>query len=242
MGEAAFWGFIAASSLIAGGLISFAFAMARRTVGLIMAFGSGVLLSAVAYELVLEALENSDGISVTLGLATGALTFSLGDWWINQRGGAKRKDIGGGGAEGSAVSIVLGTLLDGIPESFILGLGLVTGGSISVAYLAAVFLSNLPEAIAASSGLKLGGWSRARVTEMWTGIAILSAVSSGLGYVVFSNTSDKSGSIVMAFAGGAVLTMLANTMIPEAYEEGGKLVGIVTVIGFTLAVLLSTVE
>ncbi len=242
MGEAMFWGFIGSSSLIAGGFIAFGIGLSRRTVGLIMAFGAGVLLSAVAYELVAEALEASGNARVTLGLAIGAATFFLGDRWVNSRGGAQRKDIGGGGAEGSSTSIVLGTLLDGIPESFILGLGLVTGGGISVAYLAAVILSNLPEAIAASSGLRESGWSQGKVAGLWTGIAVISAISAGLGYLVFKDSSERTGALVLAFAGGAVLTMLANTMIPEAYEEGGKLVGIVTVAGFTLAVLLSTLE
>ena len=242
MGEAILWGFIGASSLILGALLTIAVDLPRRVVGLTMAFGAGVLLSAVAYELVLKAVVQSSGPRAGIGVGIGALTFFAGDMLVSRRGGGERKDIGGKGAEGSAVSIVLGTLLDGIPESFILGLSVSQGAGISIAYLAAVFRSNLPEAIGASAGLLKGGWARSRLIGMWIGIAVGSAVAAGLGYLVFSRMAGSNGALVLAFAGGAVLTMLASTMIPEAYEEGGKLVGIVTVLGFMLAILLSSIE
>jgi zinc transporter, ZIP family len=242
VGEAVLWGFIGASSLILGALLTVAIELPRRVVGLTMAFGAGVLLSAVAYELVQRAVVESSALKAGIGVGVGALTFFAGDMIVSRRGGGERKDIGGGGAEGSAVSIVLGTLLDGIPESFILGLSVSQGTGISVAYLAAVFLSNLPEAIGASAGLLKGGWSRSRLLGMWFGIAVVSAGAAGLGYLIFSDLAERDGAIVLAFAGGAVLTMLASTMIPEAYEEGGKLVGIVTVLGFMLAILLSSLE
>jgi len=242
VGEAVFWGFIGASSLILGALITLAVDLPRRVVGLTMAFGAGVLISAVAYELVLTAVIQSSSLKAGIGVGAGALTFFAGDMLVSRRGGGERKDIGGQGSDGSAVSIVLGTLLDGIPESFILGLSVSQGTGISAAYLAAVFLSNLPESIGASAGLIRSGWSRGRLIGMWFGIAIASACSAGLGYLVFSQMAERNGALVLAFAGGAVLTMLASTMMPEAYEEGGKLVGIVTVLGFMLAVLLSTLE
>jgi ZIP family zinc transporter len=196
----------------------------------------------VAYELVLESYLAGGASRASLGLALGALAFFAGDWLIDRHGGAERKAIDGGESEGSALAIVLGTLLDGIPESFILGLGIVTGGGVSVAYLAAVFLSNLPEAIAASAGLLRGGMARGKLAGMWLAIAGASGISAGLGYQVFSNMSGQTGALVLAFAGGAVLTMLADTMMPEAFEEGGKLAGLVTVFGFTLAVFLTMLE
>jgi len=242
MGEAIFWGTIGASSLVLGALLTIVVDLPLRIVGLIMAFGAGVLLSAVAYELVLEAITQSSAAIAGIGIGAGALAFFAGDMLVSHRGGSERKDIGGAGAEGSAISIVLGTLLDGIPESFILGLSVSQGTGISVAYLAAVFLSNLPESIGASAGLLKGGWPHGRLIGMWVGITIASTISAGLGYLVFSNLTEDYGAIILAFAGGAVLTMLASTMIPEAYEEGGKLVGIVTVTGFMLAILLASFE
>ncbi|HET9201428.1 MAG TPA: ZIP family zinc transporter [Dehalococcoidia bacterium] len=239
--EAAFWGFFGASSLIIGGVLSFLYDFPRRTVGLILAFGAGVLLSAVAYELVLEALEDSGEATVAIGLLVGALTFFVGDELINQRGGGARKDMSGE-VEGEPMSIVLGTLLDGIPESFILGLAFVSGDEVSVAYITAVFISNLPEALGASVGLRARGWSEQSILGLWSGIATLSALSAAIGYLVFSEISSSNGAFVLAFAGGGVLAMLTNTMIPQAYREGGKLVALATVLGFTLSVLMTSLE
>jgi ZIP family zinc transporter len=241
MGESAFWGFVAASSLILGALITLVFDIPRRVVGLIMGFGAGVLLSAVAYELVLKAYLESTDEEIGLALFSGALVYFAGDWLISRHGAADRKSVDGESA-GNPLALVLGALLDGIPESFILGLSVATGGSVGVAYLAAVFLSNLPESIAASAGLLRGGWARSRLIGMWLFIAICSAASAGLGYLYFSGASGQSGSLVLAFSGGAVLAMLAMTMLPEAYEEGGRATGLVTVVGFTLAFFLSTLE
>lgn len=241
MGEAALWGFIAASSLIIGALVVFVWPISHRVLGVIMAFGSGVLLSAVAYELVGEALERADSGTMVIGLAAGALTFFVGDRLIS---GAPPPPGGAGeeGSEGNPVSIVLGALLDGIPESFILGFSLVVGGGVSLAYLAAVFLSNLPESIAASAGLLEAGWTRTRLVLMWGTIALGSALSAAVGYLLFDQVDGLNGAFVLAFAGGAVLTMLANTMIPESYQYGGKTVGLATVFGFALAILISTLE
>src|SRR6266540_2044906 len=148
------WGALAASSLILGGLLTFWIPIGRRTLGLVMAFGSGVLISAVAFELVQEAFDTAGWHgSVALGLCAGSATFFAGDWFIDRTGGADRKDSGGRQLEGSALAIVLGIVLDGIPESIVLGLTIVLGGSVSVAFLLAVALSNIPEAIAATSGL-----------------------------------------------------------------------------------------
>lgn len=209
-----------------------------RALGLIMAFGAGVLFSAVAYELVLEAYHAGTAASVALGLLLGSITFFGGGLLINWLGSGS----GGAAVGGTAISLVLGALLDGIPESFILGLGLVSGASVSIAYLAALFLANLPESIAASAELQESGWTRRRLLALWCGIIAISALSAALGYLVFSNTSNRNGSIVLAFAGGAVLTMIADTMMPEAFEHGGKLTGVVTVLGFTLAIALAALE
>jgi ZIP family zinc transporter len=178
---------------------------------------------------------------VAAGLLVGALTFFIGDELISGMGGAARKDMSGE-VEGEPLSIVLGTLLDGIPESFILGLAFVTGDEVSAAYVAAVFISNLPEALGASVGLKTRGWPPRSIVALWAGIAAVSALSAAIGYLVFSEVSSGNGAFVLAFAGGGVLAMLANTMIPQSYRVGGKLVGLATVLGFTLSVLMTSLE
>ena len=137
---------------------------------------------------------------------------------------------------------MLGIVLDGIPESAVIGLGLLEGAGVSVAMLAAVFLSNLPEAIAATTGLVSGGWKRGRILGLWVVVAVVSGLASLLGYMLFDSASPAVLAFVLAFAAGAILTMLADTMMPEAFEHGGKLVGLLTTFGFGLAFALTLLE
>jgi ZIP family zinc transporter len=236
------WGFLAASSLVIGGLIALRVPISKLALGLIMAFGAGVLISAVAYELVLESFETSAGSGVALGLLAGALTFFAGDAAIDHFGGQDRKASSGEQASGTALAIVLGIILDGIPESIVLGLSVIGGGSVSVAVLAAVFLSNLPEAIAATTGLEAGGWPAKRLIGLWLLVALVSGLASLGGYAFLDGASPRTIAFVNAFAGGAILTMLADTMMPEAFKYGGKLVGLFTTLGFLTAFFLTTLE
>jgi ZIP family zinc transporter len=241
--EALGWGAFAASSLVIGGLIALRVRVSGLVLGLVMGFGAGVLLSAVSFELVEEAFETSGLLSdVAIGLFAGCAAFSIGDALIDRMGGGERKAIDGAQAAGSPLAIVLGIVLDGIPESAVLGLTLVQGGAISVAMLAAVFLSNLPEAVAATSGLVLAGWRASRVLALWVGVVVVSALAAGAGYLLFDDASPHVVAFVLAFAGGAILTMLADTMMPEAFEHGGKLVGVVTTLGFATAFAISAFE
>lgn len=237
--QAGVWGVIASSSLVIGSVLMFWLRPGMRAVGLIMAFGAGTLISAIAYDLVEDALDAGSGSTLALGLAAGALTFFLGDRWIDRIGGARRKRSSGVGGEGDSLGIFLGTLLDGIPESFILGSSLVAD-AISLPFLMAVFISNLPEAMAATVGLQAAGWSKRRIITIWLTVVAASAFASALGYWLFA-TQSLDGILVQGFAAGALLTMLADTMMPEAFEHGGKLVGLFTVLGFSMAVALDRI-
>jgi ZIP family zinc transporter len=237
------WGLFAGSSLILGGVLALVLPIRERWLGLIMGFGAGVLISAVAYELVAEAFQTSAGNGgIALGLAAGALTFFVGDMLVDRMGGGGRKKISGTAGAGSALAIVLGIVLDGIPESAVIGLGLLEGTGVSVAVIAAVFLSNLPEAIAATTGLASGGWRRGRILGLWVAVTLVCGLASLLGYAVFDSAGPAALAFVLAFAGGAILTMLADTMMPEAFEHGGKLVGLLTTLGFGLAFALTLLE
>ncbi len=241
--EAFAWGFLAASSLLIGAVLALNVSISKLTLGLIMAFGAGVLISAVAYDLVLEAFNTSDGnVIVGIGLLAGALTFFAGDAFIDYRGGKDRKRSSGAQAEGSSLAIVLGAVLDGIPESVVLGLTLIDGGGVSIAVLAAIFLSNLPESIAATSGLAASGWRPATLYGMWSGVALASAAAAAIGFGLLDDASPNMIAFVDAFAAGAILTMLADTMMPEAFEHGGKYVGLATTLGFMAAFFLVTIE
>jgi ZIP family zinc transporter len=241
--SAFFWGFVGGSSLILGGLLALWKPLDRRLLGLVMAFGAGVLISAVAYDLVGEARDTSAGDDgIALGLACGALVFYLGDLLIDRTGGADRKRSDGSQASGSALAIVLGIVLDGIPESATLGIGLLSGEGVGVALVAAIFISNIPEAIAATAGLSASGWRASRLLGLWTLVALSSGLAALAGYVLLDGASPATIAFVLAFAAGAILTMLADTMMPEAFENGGKVVGLATTLGFGLAFALTGLD
>jgi ZIP family zinc transporter len=243
MGESFAWGVVAASSLVLGGALAGWLPIGRRVLGLVMAFGAGVLISAVAFELVEEAFETSPWKGgAALGLFLGSLVFFVGDWLIDRSGGADRKSLEGGHSGGFALPIVLGIVLDGIPESFVLGLTVLDAGKVSAAFLAAVFLSNLPEAIAASSGLFDAGWRKRRVLGLWVLVMIVSGLAALAGYGLLDDASPTAIAFVLSFAAGAILTMLADTMMPEAFEHGGRLAGVVTTFGFALAFAISALS
>jgi ZIP family zinc transporter len=236
------WGLLAASSLVLGAVVALRVRIGLRTIGLIMGFGSGVLVSAVAFDLVEEAVDSASGHGATIvGMLAGCLTFFAGDLLIDRAGGAGRKRATAP-AGGSPLAIVLGTVLDGIPESIVIGLTLFQGGAIGAAYLAAVFISNLPEAISSTYGLRGSGWPERRILELWTAIAIVSAFASLIGYVAFRHASGDVVAFVLAFAAGAILTMLTDTMMPEAYEHSGALVGVVTTLGFLTAFAIQQLD
>jgi ZIP family zinc transporter len=237
---AAFWGFVGGFALLLGAAAGLTLPVSKRVIGLIMGFGAGVLISALAFELVEEAFAKGGGSGrVALGLCAGSATFFAGDLLIDRVGGADRKHSGGKQAEGSPLAIVLGIVLDGIPESIVLGLTIVVSGTVSAAFLVAVALSNVPEAIAASSGLARAGWASRRILRLWILVAAVSGLAALLGFAVFDSASAGTFAFVLSFAGGAILTMLADTMMPEAFEHGGKLVGVFTTFGFGLAFAIS---
>jgi ZIP family zinc transporter len=240
--EAAFWGAVGGASLVIGAVAGLVASPSQRLIGLVMAFGSGVLISALAFELTEEAFSRGGADAVALGLAAGALAFFVADGVVDRRGGDNRKRSGGEQQGGSAAAIVVGALLDGIPESVAIGVSLLGGGDVGVAVVAAVFLSNVPESLSAATGLRRAGHSAAWIMSLWIAVMAVSALAAALGYGLLGGASEDVIAVIQAFAAGAILTMLADTMMPEAFEHGGSVVGLVTVVGFAAAFLLSTLE
>jgi ZIP family zinc transporter len=239
--EAAFWGFVGGIALLLGAAAGLLWRLPQRAIGLIMAFGAGVLISALAFELTAEAYQAGGLDSTAAGLALGSLVFFGGDRVLDQMGGANRKRSRGPAAGGAAAGIVLGAVLDGIPESIAIGVSLLEGGGVSVAVVVAVFLSNVPESLSAATGMRAtrsSGW----ILGLWLAVALVSALAAGLGYAVLGDASQEWIAGIQAFAAGAILTMLADTMIPEAFEAENRsaFTGVVTTLGFALAALLST--
>jgi ZIP family zinc transporter len=235
-------GLVAGSSLLVGGLIALLHSPREHTLGLVMAFGAGVLISAVAYDLVLEALDVSGGAGIPLGIAAGAVTFFVLDKKIENAGGGNRKGLRRATGVGSPKAEILGIVLDGVPESIVLGLTLLAGEGVSVALIAAVFLSNVPEAMAATKGLVASGIQNRRVMILWALIAALSGAAALAGYALLGGASPPVIAFILAFAAGAVVTMLADTMVPEAFEHGGQVAGLATTFGFVVAFTLAYLE
>jgi ZIP family zinc transporter len=228
--EAGGWGLLAASTLALGALLSFAGWIRARALRVITAFGSGVLISAVAYDLIEEAVRASaTGISIAAGFVLGSLVFyglsTLVERWQS------------GKSQGTGT--LLGAALDGIPESAVLGVSLLTGGGVSVAVLVAVFISNVPEGLSSSAGLMAAGRSRGWILGVWTGVAVVSGVVAAVSYALLGHADADVIALIEAFAAGAILTMLADEMIPAAFVEGDKLPGVATAAGFAVAALLS---
>jgi zinc transporter, ZIP family len=237
--EAALWGFVTAGSLLVGAAVALLARPGRRIVGLVIAFGAGALIAAVAYELVLEGFEASNRGAGT-GFVVGALAFYLGDWAIDRQGGHERKSMTPTpGPSGAAGAIVLGTVLDGVPESFVLGASLQADGVVPVAVVVAVFVSNVPESLAATTGLRESGWHPRRLLAMWAGVVAVSVVAAMVGWWALDSMSAANGAFALGFAGGALLVMLADTLVPEAFELGGREAGLLTALGFALGFSLS---
>jgi ZIP family zinc transporter len=240
--EAGAWGAIAASSLVIGALIAILRPIARKPLGLIMAFGSGVLVSSVAYELVEEAVRIGGQLPMALGLALGTVVFYLGDNAIDSMGAEGIGSVKGPESPESGLAIVLGAALDGAPESIVLGLTFAGGEGISIAFIVAVFLSNLPEGIAGTTGLMRGGWDRGRIIRLWLIVVAASAIAAFIGGSVLAGFGGELHALILGFAGGAILTMLADTLIPEAFDHAGKQAGLATTLGFGLAFALTLLD
>jgi zinc transporter, ZIP family len=235
------WGALGASALLIGALITYQLTPSRRVIAVVMALGTGLLIGSVSFELIDEALKTRTVAWVGPSVLVGAAVFTVGDWLLTRHGGGDRKDPTGAQADGSPLAIVLGSVLDGIPESFVLGLTVLQGG-VSLSLLAGVALSNLPEGMSSASGLKAAGWPRGRVMLLWSVVVLVSALSAAAGFVLLDPASGRTGALVQAFAGGALLAMLADTLLPEAYAVEGVLTGPLVVVGFAISLALSAIE
>jgi zinc transporter, ZIP family len=219
------WGALAASSLVIGALIGLARPWPRKWVGLVLGFGAGALISAVSFELLEEGTRIAGGLPVAIGLGVGAITYFLA---------AGRVASMGGGA-----ALALGAFLDGIPEQMVLGIGLAGGEPVSAGLLAAIFVSNLPEAIGGATDMRAAMHDTRKVVRAWVGIATFCALATLAGYALADVTGGDFRGGVNGFAAGALIVMLVDSMIPEATEQAGRTTGLVTTLGFAVGAGLS---
>ena len=237
--EAGLWGLLGGAALVLGALVAWFVRVPQPVIASVMAFGSGVLVSAVAFDLVAEAADTGGLGPTAIGFLGGALAYVGANAALAQRGARHRKRSGGQPSEeeqaGSGAAIAVGALLDGVPESVVLGLGLIGGGGVSLSVLAAVFISNVPEGLSSAAGMKSSGRSARYVFGIWGGIAVISGLAALFGYLGLGNAAPELIAVITAVAAGAILTMVADTMIPEAFEETRTWTGLITTVGFLVA-------
>jgi ZIP family zinc transporter len=244
MALAAAWSAVATATLLVGMALSYRNLVSLRGTGLFMAFGAGAIVSAVAYQLILAPVIESpaDTAFIGIGLAAGALTFYVADRWVDSLGGEHRMSMQGKQSEGSGTAILLGSLLDGVPESLVLGLSLAHSPTISIAFVFAVAISNVPQGLGGTSGMLAAGWPRSRITRLWIAVCVASIAAAVLGYILGSAFAGLTGGVVDAFAAGALLVMLTDSMIPEAFEHGGRETGLALVFGFVVASVMALAQ
>ena len=230
--EALGYGALAASSLVLGTLLGLARDWGGRPVGLVLAFGAGALISAVSFELAEEGARLGSAAAVGVGLAAGAITYFAANAVLDRRSVA--------GEEGGAgPALALGAFLDGIPEQLVLGIGLAASEGVSVALLAAIFVSNLPEAIGSASEMRAAGTRPATIRRLWLLVTLVCVAATVAGFGLADSVGDELKAAIDGFAAGALLVMLTDSMIPEARRTAGTTAGLVLVVGFAVAAWLS---
>lgn len=242
--QAGFWGFVAGAALLVGAGVAYFMRVPQRLIAGVMAFGSGVLISALSFELMDEAYKKGGFDSTAIGFLGGAAVYTLANWMLARHGAKHRKRSNGKQPSeqddsGSGAAIAIGALLDGIPESIVIGLSMLKGGTVSTVAVIAIFLSNIPEGLSSAAGMKKAERSAAYIFGVWGAIAFASGIASLIGYTVFRGFSADVVAATTAIAAGAILSMLVDTMIPEAFEETHDFAGLITVAGFLAAFVLS---
>ena len=246
--EAGLWGLLGGSALVLGAGIAFAASLPQRLIAAVMAVGSGVLISAVAFDLMDEAFGQGGFVATAGGFLAGGVVYTAANVFISRRGARHRKRSGASGpaqanaGTNSGVAIAIGALLDGIPESAVIGVSLLDGGGVSAVMVAAVFLSNVPEGLSSAAGMKKAGRSARYIFGVWCGIALASGIAAAFGNLLLAGTAPGVIAAVTAVAAGAILAMLVDTMIPEATEGTHDYSGLIAVVGFLVAFVLTKLE
>lgn len=242
--EAGAWGLLSGFALVLGALVAWFVQLPPKVTAGVMAFGAGVLVSAIQVDLMDKAADEGGLVPAVVGFLGGSLVYTVASTVLARHGAQDRKRSGGrqpSEAEqaGSGTAIAVGAFLDGVPESVALGTSLLGGGGVSSVLVIAIFLSNLPEGLSSVAGMKAAGRSARYVFGVWGCIALVSGLAAAAGYGIFGSASPDLVAVMTAVAAGAILTMVADTMIPEAFAQARALTGLIAGVGFLLAFFVS---
>ncbi|KHF39934.1 ZIP family metal transporter [Halalkalibacter okhensis] len=239
MFSAAMWGLVAGSSLVIGALLGIYKDIPNKVSAFIMAFGTGVLIGAATFELLSDAVRDGGILYPSIGFLIGATLFIVAELIISKKGGQDRKRSKENPSSHSGLAIFIGTIMDAIPESVIIGVSLLKSQSVSWVIVIAIFISNFPEGLSSSIGFKKDGYKKGKILFLWFVVMILSSVSALLGYAIIDPASTLVITTIGAFAAGGIFAMVSSTMLPEAFEEGGPIVGYVSALGLLTALILT---
>jgi zinc transporter, ZIP family len=227
------FGLAASSALVIGAVAGAYWRPPKPLLAAALAFASGALITALAFDLFQESFKRGGAWLSAVGLLGGAATFVVADELLDRY-------LGGAGSEVSAFALLAGVTLDGVPENMALGVSLLeTSGAGALTLLVAIFFSNLPEALGGAVGMREQGRSKGFAISVWTATAVLLAAAVVVGNAALSNAGEEPLAVLLAFAGGAVLASLADTLMPDAYREGGAWVAFATAAGFLLSFLIA---
>ncbi|MFD1739850.1 ZIP family metal transporter [Bacillus salitolerans] len=239
MFEAALWGGIAGSSLLLGALVGIFKDIPNKVSAFIMAFGTGVLIGAATFELLSDAVKEGGILYPSIGFLLGATLFIVAELIIMKKGGHERKRSKVSPAGHAGIAILMGTIIDAIPESVIIGVSLLENHTVSWLIVIAIFISNFPEGLSSSIGMKKDGYSKLKIISLWAIVMLLSAISALLGYALIDTSSQHLITSISAFAAGGIFAMVSSTMMPEAFEEGGPIVGFISALGLLCSLILT---
>jgi len=240
--QAILYGLIGGGTLLIGAAYGLMFKLKQSTIARIMAFGAGVLICALTFGLMEQAFKHGGFDAVIIGFLVGGLVFIGGDYLVHAKGGRKYKRkplMQPKGDSGSGEVMMIGALLDGVPESIALGVAIASGAGTGLLMVSAIAISNFPEGLSSVEGLVKEGFSKKQLYIMWSTVTLLLTFLTAVSFYFLPRVDGNSLGVVESFAAGAILAMLADSMMPEAFEEGGFTIGMLTVLGFLTAFIIS---